>query len=329
MAAPADADRTHPGGAVRVATFNVLHGRVVRAGRPGALPPDGRAAGPLADAVASLDADVLALQEVDHLQDRSGRIDQARAAAEAAGAVDWRYASALHGRSVLGQGWVLDPSVPRLRVHGPEAAGADGPAVPSHGLALLSRLPVLRWRAVRLSPAPAALPLRVVGRGGLTVVRDRPRVALAAVLAGRRGPFTAVALHLSFVPGWNVRQLLAVRRWIAAMPLPHVLLGDLNLVGPLPRLALAAAGAAGSGRREVAERLHRGAAAQADRTLDGVAPQRRWQRAARGATYPAHRPMVQLDHVLVRGVHLSPVRPAATPATSLSDHRPLVAELPL
>ena len=38
----------------------------------------------------------------------------------------------------------------------------------------------------------------------LVVVPDEPRVALAAVVEGPRGPFTVVTAHLSFVPGFNV-----------------------------------------------------------------------------------------------------------------------------
>lgn len=112
----------------------------------------------------------------------------------------------------------------RERVYGPRDAGS-ATDVPSHGIALLSRFPVRVWRARRLAPAPLGMPLRMAGRPGLTMVRDQPRAALAAVLEGPGGPFTAVAVHLSFVPGWNIRQLLAVRGWIADLPSPHVLLG--------------------------------------------------------------------------------------------------------
>ena len=67
-------------------------------------------------------------------------MDQALAAAGALGARNWRYAAALHGRSVPGRGWVVDPAAPGLRVYGPEDTA--GGAVPSHGIALLTRLAV-------------------------------------------------------------------------------------------------------------------------------------------------------------------------------------------
>ncbi|MEV4614942.1 endonuclease/exonuclease/phosphatase family protein [Kitasatospora sp. NPDC049258] len=292
---------------VRLATFNVLHGRqLLDDGRPSTT--DTATVRPLIDAVASLDADVLALQELDRFQERSGRVDQARAIAGATGATDWRYASAFHARAMPGRTWVPDRSEPGLRTYGPRGTGHDG-EVPSHGIALLSRLPVLNWRTKRFSAPPVALPLRVAGRPGLTVIRDHPRAALAAVLEGRRGPFTAVALHLSFVPGWNVRQLLAVHRWIADLPRPHILLGDLNIVGAIPAATLG-----------VAERL--------------TAPRRStprpgWRDLARIPTFPSHRPLVQFDHILAAG--LGPHRPASVraPRMPISDHLPLVLELPL
>ena len=44
---------------------------------------------------------------------------------------------------------------------------------------------------------------------------------------------TVAATHLSFVPGWNVRQLRQVVRALRALPAPRILLGDLNLpAGP-------------------------------------------------------------------------------------------------
>ncbi|WP_406270696.1 endonuclease/exonuclease/phosphatase family protein [Actinacidiphila glaucinigra] len=279
---------------MRFATFNVLHGLPISDGRPAPFPRGESAGEPLARAVASLDADVLALQELDRFQVRSGRVDQAAAAAAASGARDWRYASAAHGRSVPGRGWVRDPAEPGMRVYGPkDAARGDGP--PSHGIALATRLPVREWRARRLPPSPVGLPLRVPGLAGLRMMADQPRCALAAVLEGARGPFTVVAVHLSFVPGWNVGQLVAIRRWIAGLPRPHLLLGDLNLVGPVPPLALGGA----------------------------------WRTLARTRTYPSHRPVVQFDHVLAAGLGRAAVRSARAPAVPVSDHRPLVVDLEL
>lgn len=289
---------------VRLATFNVLHGRPLPDGEP-LSPAANPAEGPLARAVLSLDADILALQELDRLQERSGEADQASVAADAAGLKHWRYASAIHARGTADRGWIRDPAEPGLRVYGPQDVGS-ATDVPSHGIALLSRFPVRHWRARRLAPAPLGMPLRMAGQPGLTLVRDQPRAALAAVLEGPGGPFTAVAVHLSFVPGWNIGQLLAVREWIADMPSPHVLLGDFNLIGAVPRVVL-----------------------NAPRKARTPPSPRGWRDLARIPTYPAHRPIVQFDHVLASGVDVAAASGARTPATEISDHRPLVLELPL
>jgi endonuclease/exonuclease/phosphatase family metal-dependent hydrolase len=272
-------------GRVRLATFNVLHGQPMRAGRPAAW--TAAPGQPLADAVTALDADVLALQELDRFEDRSGRIDQALVAAEALGARDWRYAAAERGPG------------PGVSMYSAGEAGQAGKGGPSRGIALLTRRPVLDWRVRRLAPARLPMPLRVAGRPGLVMTSDHPRAALAAVLQGPAGPFTVAAVHLSFVPPWNAAQLIAVRRWIEGLPRPHLLIGDLNLPGRVPSLLL------GPG----------------------------WRDLARAPTYPAHRPLVQLDHVLAAGLGPDAARTAATatatPATGISDHRPLVVEAEL
>ncbi|QMU75224.1 hypothetical protein GXW83_05075 [Streptacidiphilus sp. PB12-B1b] len=337
---------------LRIATFNLLHGQSLGPdGRPLALPGSTDPGGPLAEAVAALDADVLAMQEVDRHQPRSGLVDQAAVAAKAMGAADWRFAAALHGRPAPVAGWIPEPGVPGLRVYGPEEIGV-GAELPSYGTALLTRLPVRQWRARRFAPAPFGLPLRVAGRRGLTPVPDEPRAAVAAVLEGPAGPFTVVAAHLSFVPGWNMGQLAGIRRWISDLPAPYLLLGDFNLVGAVPRTVLGGAAMVdGLGRRSAHPRPGRWREGQwrdgrwrdaqwrdgqwregrearrARRTLSQRAVLRGWRDLARTPTYPAHRPTVQFDHVLSVGVPRSAVRATSTPAVGVSDHRPLLVVL--
>ncbi|MFF9644845.1 endonuclease/exonuclease/phosphatase family protein [Kitasatospora aureofaciens] len=321
---------------LRIATFNLLHGQPLAPdGAPRPYPAD--AAAPLAEAIAALDADVLALQEVDRHQPRSGGIDQASVAAGAMGAGDWRFAAALHGRPAPVAGWVPDPSGPNgLRVYGPGEVGDGAPS--SYGTALLTRLPVRHWRARRFAPAPFGLPLRVAGRRGLTPVPDEPRAALAAVLEGERGPFTVVAAHLSFVPGWNMAQLTGIRRWIADLPQPHLVLGDFNLVGAVPRTVLG--GATALERTAPRVRVRELRAARRARPALVVEPRRRrvreprarlqgWYDLARTPTYPSHRPAVQFDHVLAVGVPRAAVGPAAAPRAAVSDHRPLLVRVSL
>jgi len=184
---------------LRLVTFNVLHGRSPATGRvdPSAL----------ARAVRTLRPDVLALQEVDHRQPRSGGVDLTAVAADAMDAPAVRFAAALHGTG--------RPDDPWRR-----ADGEDRDERPAYGLALLSRLPVTGWSVRRL---PLLQPWPALPRP----VRDEPRVALTAVIVLPGGPLGVTTTHLSRVPGWNAVQLRALRTSLA--PRRAVLLGDLNL----------------------------------------------------------------------------------------------------
>jgi endonuclease/exonuclease/phosphatase family metal-dependent hydrolase len=205
---------------VRIATFNLLHGRSLADGSVDEFA--------LRDAVAALDADVLGLQEVDRGQQRSHLVDQAAAVADALGAPHWRFVPALHGTPDTDGRWT------------PWRDGDPGDDLtnnaPTYGVGLVSRLPVQSWHVHRFRPAPIGMPLMVPGRRGLTHVHDEPRVGVAAVLETPSGPLTVVTAHLSFMPGWNVAQLRTLARWARELPGPRLLIGDFNLPGVLPRL---------------------------------------------------------------------------------------------
>jgi len=197
---------------VRVASFNLLSGRSLHDG----VADPAR----LLAAVAALDADVLALQEVDRAQARSAGVDQARLVAEAVGAPWYRFAETLHGTPGDGAWRAADGAL-----GGPPAEG------PSYGVALISRLPVRSWHVLRLSPARGRFPLPVPVPGRLVphvlMLPDEPRAAVAAVL--ERPRLTVASTHLSYLPLVNARQLRRVHRWLTALPGPHLLLGDLNV----------------------------------------------------------------------------------------------------
>ena len=255
---------------MRLATFNLLHGRslsdgVVHADR-------------VAAAVADLDADVIGLQEVDRAQPRSGLLDLTAIAAEALHAPTHRFAAAVVGTP--GETWQPWRS-------------ADDNDHPLYGIALVSRWPVLRWQITPLPAAPVRSPV-YIPKAGLLLLKDEPRVLLAAVVETPAGPMTVATTHLSFVPGWNVRQLRTAIRALRTLPAPRVLLGDLNLpAGPA-------------------------------RAFSG------WRPLARAATYPSPAPRAQLDHILAdpRGAgQLGRVIQVRTPQAAVSDHRPLVVHL--
>lgn len=251
------AETPAPGGAdglLRVATYNLLHGVDLASGRVDLA----RAAASVAD----LDADVVAVQEVDRELPRSGGSDQVAQLAERAG---------LHG--VFVPALLGDPDV-RWRAVGETDAGG-----PAYGVGLLTRRPVVAARRI-------ALPGGGDGqrRPGATPQRPgwdhEPRTAAAVTLALDGGVTLVVATtHLSYLPWRGVAQL---RHLLAAMAdaadaldsagagaagAPAVVLGDLNLPAWGARL------------------LARGG----------------WRHAGGVPTYPAWRARVQLDHVLVHG----------------------------
>ncbi len=251
---------------MRLATFNILHGR---------NPADDLVdVDVYAAAIARLDADVLALQEVDRNQPRSHGADLTAVAAQAMGAVEHRFVAAMTGSP--GATWVA-------------ATGAEQPDAATYGVALLSRHPVSAWQVVRLPVLRTAVPMRFRGELRPTLVRDEPRVAVAATVEAPGGTVTVACTHLSFVRWWNGRQLRSLTAALAATEGPLVLMGDLNM----------------DLRRAV--------------RISGLTP------AARHPTVPADAPSEQLDHVLTSGDLAATASEAVR--LPLSDHQALVAEL--
>jgi endonuclease/exonuclease/phosphatase family metal-dependent hydrolase len=114
-----------------------------------------------------------------------------------------------------------------------------------------------------------------------------PRAALSAHVTIRGARLRVTSTHLSYLPLRGVRQLRAAAAAARGDRGPALLLGDLNLPSGPVRLA---------------------------------AP-RGWRHAGGAPTYPAWRPRVQLDHVLVHGQVEVTAVDVLPPATS--DHLPL------
>jgi endonuclease/exonuclease/phosphatase family metal-dependent hydrolase len=257
-----------------VASFN-LHGGVDGWGR----------AYDAVAACAQLDADVLVLQENFA---RGGRHAGAPAglAGEIAGALGYSvrtvhlaearwYGEVADGRGFGPPPWVRRPVGLRValarRTPRQEAgrrawaAGERG----SWGLALLSRLPLLRVEEIDL--------------GQLRRDPAHRRALLAEVDAGGRR-LAVAGVHMSHLSDGSVAHF---RRLARALPPPGVeavVAGDMNCWGPPLRLLLPG-----------------------------------WRRAVRGRTWPAPRPLAQLDHLLVRPSMA--VAGAAVVRLGASDHR--------
>jgi endonuclease/exonuclease/phosphatase family metal-dependent hydrolase len=121
------------------------------------------------------------------------------------------------------------------------------------------------------------------------LVRDEPRVAVAATVETPQGVVTVVNTHLTFLTWWNGRQLHNLVTAVQHATRPLLLMGDLNL-GP--------------------------ARAQALTRMRPLATHR---------TFPRNRPRAQIDHILVDG----DLKAGHSEARQLplSDHRALVADV--
>jgi endonuclease/exonuclease/phosphatase family metal-dependent hydrolase len=197
---------------LRLATWNV---RTCRTRDPD---PDRVDLDRAAAVLRSIDADLVALQEVDREQERSGGVDQARALGELLGMRWWFRPALLGGPPGPAGPSGREPSGPR---GWRRAESGSDPGGPAYGIALLSRLEPE-------SVAPVALP-HPEGRG-------EPRVALIARIGLRSGPLTVAATHLSFPPRSGIGQLRWLQRQLEAEPAPRLLLGDLSLWLPMVRL---------------------------------------------------------------------------------------------
>jgi endonuclease/exonuclease/phosphatase family metal-dependent hydrolase len=266
---------------MRLVTFNALHGRSLI---DGAVHNDW-----LAGAVASLGPDLLALQEVDQLQDRSGRVDQAAVVARAMGAAAWHFEPSVSvdlTNRVRALARSFRPARP-----GPAEARSDAEPSPGIGVALLSRHPVDKWHVLRLPTVPLRQRVAAATRKrGRAPLGDEPRACLAAEVRSPAGPLVAATTHLAPVTQWSPVQLRHVTEWLEGFGLPVLLLGDLNL----------------------------------DRPSDGWPAG--WRSLVDGPTFPVAAPTVQLDHVLAWG-QLPPVVGGAIHRLGVSDHLAVSVDL--
>ncbi len=273
---------------LRLASFNILHGQTVSSAAahstahhssPADGPPDSDA---LLSAVREINADVLGLQEVDRNQPRSGHADQAALVSAGIGAEHWQFLP-----TVIGTPGGVDSFRPATLA---ERAADFVATHPDYGVALVSRYPVTKWHNTTFPAAPLSLPLLVQtdGRPRVLRVRDEQRAVIAAQIETPHGAVTVVTAHLSFVPGFNVKQLRRITRWVASLPRPLVLLGDFNLPAGIPA------------------------------SVTGMTP------LLRQPTFPSYKPRVQFDHILVDGFTPAQISDAKSSAKvwplAVSDH---------
>ncbi len=236
---------------IRLLSFNLQHGRPGDGARldPATAPladsdiADAGAArevlAALADQIRDIDPDVIALQEVDLGQRRSGRLDQTAVLADLLGWDGHRFAATYAGPVV---GLRRRPRRSALTGRADDVLGplrallGAGPA--GFGNALLTRLPVRAWRVARLGRGPAVLTRRGGGRAldprSYALSTSTMRNMIAAQIdpvdgAGGPGGLAVASTHLATRTGTAAAQLAAAWAALAALPGPHALAGDLNL----------------------------------------------------------------------------------------------------
>lgn len=196
-----------------------------------AIPPgtDANLDSALVKLTGEVNSDVIALQEVDVHQTRSGNGNQVRHIAEAIDAPYWAFAPAMYGTP--GEKWrgVTEEIIFDERTNIPPDA--------MYGIGMVSKVPVKRWHRINLGKAPLGAPLIFAGekRPQIVYVRDEPRAALVAEL---ENGISITTTHLSFVPLKNLAQLKRITKWVEQLPGIHIMTGDFNLPWSLaPRIS--------------------------------------------------------------------------------------------
>lgn len=201
---------------MRLTSWNFLHGLPTPLSQ--GSQPD------LPSAIRALDTDVLGLQEVDHLLDRSGGANQVAQMAHLMGSAHWAFAPSVMGSP--DEDWRA-PGKSDVTVVTEAIPGAAG-----YGIGLISKIPVISWHRLELNVAPLGIFMKLPRdeKFKRIYVHDHPRSAIAAVLDNE---WLVINTHLSFVPFFNYLQLLQVKRWARHLPVTDkkkiIIMGDLNL----------------------------------------------------------------------------------------------------
>lgn len=246
---------------------------------------------------AELSPAVIGIQECDFGLARSGNTNQIAEIAAALGAAHFAFAPCIIGTP--GEKWrklnANDQRVISNQDHSAITIDSENFAG-GYGIAIATSIEVRKWHRLDLGNSPIGMPLLIPGdESGPGKVRpiyihDEPRVALAATLANG---FTIINTHLSFVPGFNIKQLRTLKRWASVIEKETgtiaIIMGDLNLPKNLPVI--------GS----------------------------HWKSLNTQYTYPSWGAKIQFDYILSK----APVKTKAlaTVTSGVSDHLPLSVEI--
>ncbi|MSX65882.1 MAG: hypothetical protein F2656_04165 [Actinobacteria bacterium] len=266
---------------MRLTSWNLLHGE--------AMPPDKDAdkAGLLQAEIAHLRSDLIGLQEVDYFLERSGNHNQVGTIATMMGATDWAFAPSLMGSP--DEKWRKPNESDNTIV-----TQKSEVALPGYGIGIVSKIPVKSWHRLELkgSPVGVLMAFPVDGKMKRFYVRDHPRSALGATLDNG---WLVINTHLSFVPFFNLVQLVQIKRWVKTLGITDkskiIIMGDLNI--PVARI------------------------------VRGFT----WQSLATQRTFPSWYPKVQIDFFLSQALKPADVSHIEYPHSGMSDHLPLQIEV--
>lgn len=277
---------------MKIGSWNLLHGM--------AIPQGGTSAESLLRAAGMIDLDLLALQEVDFFQDRSNTIDQTALIAQGMGAQFYDFTPAIFGTP--GEKWEAANFIKSNKsAHQNQSSNLNDAGIrnlinqnSAYGISLISKIPINEIRLLELGQSPLGIPLIIPNeskgkmRPRVIYVSDEPRIVQAAIL---ENGITVINTHLSFVPGFNLRQLRMIKKWAKSLPGKKILIGDLNLPGKIPAKVLG------------------------------------WNPLIEEKTYPSWKPRIQFDHALSADVTSSEVKRLQIPTLGISDHLPIAFEI--
>jgi endonuclease/exonuclease/phosphatase family metal-dependent hydrolase len=274
---------------MRVTSWNLLHGM--------AIPPSNDLAADqqkLGEAIQTIGADVIGIQEVDEQLARSGNFSQTKLVSEAMGTQHWGFAPVIIGEP--GAKWRKLNSVDFTIITEENLAqNTEG----SYGVGIVSKIPITHWDRLELGKSVLGMPLVIPAenkKGKQSIrfiyVADEPRVALAATLDCG---WTVINTHLSFVPGVNYWQLRKIKHWAKKLSEQYktqvLIIGDMNLPKGLP--------AAGSN----------------------------WNSLVTQNSYPSWGAKIQFDYILSDTLQLGQFEALPTIVTGMSDHLPICVEI--
>lgn len=266
---------------MRITSWNLLHAQ--------AIPPDTKADnGALLRAqIARLNSDVIGLQEIDYFLERSGNHNQVGKIAQMMAAEHWAFAPSLMGSP--DEGNEIPSESDQKVVTNASEVGRSG-----YGIGIASKIPVTSWHRLNLkgSPIGVLMAFPVDGKLKRVYVRDHPRSALAACLDNG---WLIINTHLSFVPFFNLAQLIKIKRWANTLGVTDkskiIIMGDLNIPFAI--------------------------------FVTGF----KWRSLVAQRTFPSWYPKLQIDFFLSQELTAADVQHIQYPHAGISDHLPLQIEV--